>query len=62
VYCVRDFAGRVFSLFGGGDAAGGLAVGICLGMNLNVIVIGMLSGSTASDYFRYAPASRPPVA
>jgi hypothetical protein len=38
----------------GGETGGSSSVGTCFGIILNAVIIGLLSGSSASEYFRYA--------
>jgi hypothetical protein len=52
-YVLLSLAGRVVTLFTSAEAAGGLGAGVCLGIVLDAIIIGLLSGSAASDYFRH---------
>jgi hypothetical protein len=46
-------AGSVVSLLTGGGLEGGHLLSSCLGTLLNLLVIGLLSGPAAGDYFRY---------
>jgi hypothetical protein len=48
---------QLVGLFTGGETSSN-AAGSCIGLVLNVIVIGLLSGSSASEYFRAARAWR----
>jgi hypothetical protein len=55
VLCVLGILSATVSVFVaiGGDG-GGNSLGTCVGIILNIVIIGLLSGSSASDYFRYA--------
>jgi hypothetical protein len=55
VVCVIGIITGLISVFAGLDGAGGSnSLGSCLGLVLNIVIIGLLSGSSASEYFRYA--------
>lgn len=52
VVCGLGIAGSVIAVFAGANGGNNIASS-CVGLLLNVLVIGLLSGSQASDYFRY---------
>jgi hypothetical protein len=52
VVCALGIAGSAIAVFAGADGGDNLPTS-CLGGLVNVLVIGLLSGSQASDYFRY---------
>lgn len=52
VVCVILIVGAVVSLFTGAGSGGGNLLGICFAAILNVLLIWLLSGSAASEFFR----------
>jgi cytochrome c oxidase subunit IV len=56
VLCALGIVGSVVSLFiaAGGEASSSDGLSTCFGIVLNVVIIILLSGERASDYFRYA--------
>jgi hypothetical protein len=55
VLCVIGIITSIISLIASIDSVGGsTGLGTCFGIVLNGVIIGLLSGSRASDYFRYA--------
>jgi cytochrome c oxidase subunit IV len=52
VVCALGIAGSVIAVFAGANGEDNILTS-CLGGLVNVLVIGLLSGSQASDYFRY---------